>query len=107
MQPAKDSTVLGNFNDVSLAHGGVTSRFFRLGSKFMVQTDGPDGALHDYEIKFTFGVSPLQQYLIELPGGRLQALGVAWDSRPRENGGQRWFNLYPGLNPRPGDPLHS
>ena len=52
---------------------------------------GLDGALHDYEIKFTFGVTPLQQYLIEMPRGRLQALGIAWDSRARENGGQHWF----------------
>jgi len=50
----------------------------------MVRTDGPDGKLHDYEIKYTFGVVPLQQYLIEFPDGRLQALGIAWDSRPAE-----------------------
>ena len=62
----------------------------------MVRTDGPDGALHDYEIKYTFGVYPLQQYLIAMPGGRLQAFGIAWDSRPSERGGQRWFALYPG-----------
>ena len=106
MQPANDSTVLGNFSDASLADGAVTSRLFRRGGKFMVRTDGPDGALHDYEIKFTFGVSPLQQYLIELPGGRLQALGIAWDSRSRRAGGQRWFNLHPGLKLSAGDPLH-
>jgi len=62
----------------------------------MVRTDGPDGVLHDYEIKYTFGVYPLQQYLIEMSGGRLQALGIAWDSRPPALGGQRWFGLYPG-----------
>ena len=106
MQPANGSTVLGDFNDASVADGAVTSRFFRRGARFMVRTDGPDGALHDYEIKFTFGVSPLQQYLIEMPGGRLQALGIAWDSRPRESGGQRWFRLHPDLKLRAGDPLH-
>jgi Tfp pilus assembly protein PilF len=37
-----------------------------------------------------------KQYLIAMPGGRLQALGIAWDSRPRAGGGQRWFFLYPG-----------
>jgi cytochrome c553 len=67
MQKASDSTVLGDFNNASVAHGGETSHFFRRAGKFMVRTDGPNGALHDYEIKFTFGVSPLQQYLIELP----------------------------------------
>ena len=42
--------------------------------KYFVNTDGPDGKLADYEIKYTFGVHPLQQYLIEFPGGRMQAL---------------------------------
>ena len=106
MQPANDSTVLGDFNDASISDGGAASRFFRRGAKFMVRTDGPDGALHDYEIKFTFGVSPLQQYLIEMPRGRLQALGIAWDSRARENGGQHWFRLHPDLKLSAGDPLH-
>src|SRR5271167_4235177 len=55
---------------------------------------------------FTFGVYPLQQYLIAMPGGRLQALGIAWDSRSRDQGGQRWFFLYPGQRVTNRDPLH-
>ena len=106
MQPANESTVLGDFNDASIANGAVTSRFFRRDGKFMVRTDGPDGALHDYEIKYTFGVYPLQQYLIAMPGGRLQAFGIAWDSRPRESGGQRWFYLHPEQKITARDPLH-
>ena len=31
----------------------------------------PTATLHDYEIAYTFGVYPLQQYLIAMPGGRL------------------------------------
>ncbi len=106
MQPATDSTVLGDFNHASFDNNGVTSNFFRKGSKFMVRTDGPGGALHDYEIGYTFGVYPLQQYLIAMPGGRLQALGIAWDTRPRESGGQRWFFLYPGQKITPRDSRH-
>ncbi len=106
MQPATDSTVLGDFNHASFDNSGVTSSFYRAGSKFMVRTDGPDGALHDYEISYTFGVYPLQQYLIAMPGGRLQALGIAWDSRARERGGQRWFFLYPGQKITPVDSRH-
>ncbi len=49
---------------------------------------------------------PLQQYLIEFPGGRMQALSIAWDSRPKAEGGQRWFHLYPGQNIKAGDWLH-
>jgi len=106
MQHATDQTVLGAFNNVNFTNDSVTSTFFRAGSKFMVRTDGPDGSLHDYEIKFTFGVHPLQQYLIEMPGGRLQALGIAWDSRPREHRGQRWFFLFAGRKISNRDPLH-
>jgi Cytochrome c554 and c-prime len=107
MQTANASTVLGDFNNIAVAHGSITNHFFRRKGKFMVRTDGPDGALHDYPIKFTFGVAPLQQYLIGLPGGRLQAFGIAWDNRPRASGGQRWFDLYPDpkLN-SVGGPLH-
>jgi tetratricopeptide (TPR) repeat protein len=106
MQPATAATVLGDFGDTKLEHFGVITTFSRAGDKFLVRTDGPDGSLHDYEIVYTFGVYPLQQYLIAFPGGRLQALGIAWDSRPKEQGGQRWFPLYPDQKLKPGDPLH-
>lgn len=106
MAVASDSTVLGNFNDASFTAGRVSSRFFRRDGKYMVRTEGPDGALADYEVAFTFGVWPLQQYLIPFPGGRLQALGIAWDSRSRAEGGQRWFELNPGQRVEPSDPLH-
>ena len=76
------------------------------GEKFLVRTDGPDGALHEYEIAYTFGVYPLQQYLIAMPGGRLQALGIAWDARPKEQGAQRWIHLYPDQKLPAGDRLH-
>jgi tetratricopeptide (TPR) repeat protein len=106
MQPANPANVLGDFNDATLGQGGVRSRFFRRGGRFFVNTGGPDGALHDYRIAYSFGVAPLQQYLISLPGGRLQAFGIAWDSRPRAQGGQRWFQLYPEQKISPADPLY-
>ncbi len=48
---------------------------------FFVRTVGPDGNPHDYRISHTFGVTPLQQYLIEFPNGRRQPLSIAWDRR--------------------------
>jgi hypothetical protein len=89
MEPANEKTVLGDFNDATFTYGDVTSTFFRRDGRFMVRTDGPDGALQDYEIAYTFGFTPLQQYLIGFPDGRYQMLGIAWDSRPKEQGGQR------------------
>ncbi len=95
MQHATAETVRGDFNDATFTFDRVTSRFFRRDGKFFVRTDGPDGKLADFEVKYTFGLEPLQQYLVELPGGRLQALAVSWDARPQEQGGQRWFRQYP------------
>jgi predicted CXXCH cytochrome family protein len=106
MQPATDQTVLGSFDEARTAQHGVTSTFLRRDGKFLVRTDGPDGKPGDFEIAYTFGVDPLQQYLVRFPDGRLQALGLAWDTRPRAQGGQRWFHLYPGQTFRAGDPLH-
>jgi predicted CXXCH cytochrome family protein len=106
MQQAAEHTVLGDFNDASFDYYGTRSRFFRRNGRFMVQTDGPDGNLAEFEVKYTFGVDPLQQYLVELPDGRVQALSIAWDSRPKADGGQRWFHLYPNEEIKHGDPLH-
>jgi Tfp pilus assembly protein PilF len=106
MQPATATTVLGNFANASFEQFGITTTFYRDGDRYMVRTDGPDGTLHDYPIAYTFGVYPLQQYLIAFPGGRYQTLGIAWDSRPTEAGGQRWYALYPDQKLKPGEPLH-
>jgi tetratricopeptide (TPR) repeat protein len=106
MKEATTKTVLGNFHDATFRYYGVTSKFYTRDGKFYVNTDGPDGKLRDYEIKYTFGVHPLQQYLIPFPDGRMQALSIAWDTRPKEQGGQRWFHMYPKENIRAGDELH-
>src|SRR5262249_30593476 len=106
MQHATDASVLGDFSDASFDYYHVRSRFFRKDGKFFVETDGPDGKLATFEVKYTFGVNPLQQYLIEFPDGRLQALSIAWDTRPKEQGGQRWFHLYPNEEIKHDDVLH-
>ena len=106
MDHATDKSVLGNFNDASFDYYGVHSRFFRKDGKFLVETDGPDGKLATFEVKYTFGIDPLQQYLVEFPDGRLQALSLAWDSRPKDQGGQRWFHLYPNEEIKHDDVLH-
>src|SRR5512147_1124246 len=72
MQHADAQTVRGDFNDAKFALHGVTSTFFRRDGRYFVRTDGPDGRLADFEIRYTFGIEPLQQYLVEFPDGRLQ-----------------------------------
>lgn len=106
MKPANDDTVIGDFNDTTFTHSGNTSRFFKQDGKFFVHTDGPDGKMADFEIKYTFGIEPLQQYLVEFEGGKIQALTICWDARPKEEGGQKWYHLYPDEDLPAGDALH-
>lgn len=106
MQHASEGSVRGNFNETEFSANGITSRFFKKDGKYWVNTDGPDGSMQDFEIKYTFGLTPLQQYLVEFQDGRVQVLGIAWDTRPESAGGQRWFHLYPGQTIKSGDELH-
>ncbi len=106
MEPANPETVLGDFNDTTFEHFGRTWRFFRKGDEYWVNAEDGEGVRRDFKIDYTFGFEPLQQYLIPFPGGRYQALQVCWDSRPAEEGGQRWYHLYPDEEVPPGDLLH-
>ncbi len=106
MQRADERSVQGDFSGRSFEHQGTLTTFSRRGGRYLVRTDGPDGQMAEFQVAFVFGVTPLEQYLIEQPGGRLQALGVAWDSRPKRDGGQRFFHLYPGERVPSTDVLH-
>lgn len=105
MELATEENVLGDFDDFVYERFGVESRFFRRDGKFWVNTEGPDGEFQDFEIKYTFGIEPMQQYMVEFPDGRVQVLRISWDTRKDE-----WFYVYPTdvVDERilPGDPLH-
>lgn len=94
MQLPAPGRVLGDFDAAELNRQGVDSRFERRGDAFLVTTDGADGALAEFPVRYVFGVDPLQQYLLELPDGKVQALSLAWDGRAVDAGGQRWFHVY-------------
>ncbi|MFN7986704.1 MAG: tetratricopeptide repeat protein [Thermoanaerobaculia bacterium] len=98
-------TVRGDFGDgtntVTFEGDGIRARFSRRGGKYFVETEGPDGKYAEYEVAYTFGWKPLQQLLVRFPGGRLQAVPVAWDTERK-----RWFFLYEGKRIPPGDWLH-
>nr|WP_243760498.1 multiheme c-type cytochrome [Aestuariicella hydrocarbonica] len=95
MKPADEQSVLGDFNDATFEHFGEKTRMFKQDGKFWVTTDNAQGEQQTFPVLYTFGFYPLQQYLLPMGDGRMQALGVAWDSRPAAEGGQRWFHLYP------------
>jgi predicted CXXCH cytochrome family protein len=95
MLPASGENVLGNFSDQVFKYGDITSRFYRKDGKYLVETDNEKGKLQEFEIAYTFGFYPLQQYLVPFDDGRYQALNIVWDSRTKSEGGQRWVHLYP------------
>jgi len=106
MMVADAKSVKGNFDNASFDYNGIITTFYKEGEKFMVRTDSEDGSLKDYEISYTFGVYPLQQYMIKFPKGNVQVMDIAWDSRTKEEGGQRWFHIHVDDNVTAGDVLH-
>ena len=101
LRTAEPSNVLGDFGDVSVELEGVAVRFSVKGGKYFAELVEGGSEPTEYEIKYTIGVEPLQQYLVETRNGRLQALDLAWDTEQR-----RWFHLYPDAVAGPGDGFH-
>ncbi|MGZ9739031.1 tetratricopeptide repeat protein [Pseudomonas sp. GNP012] len=101
MQQANADTMLGDFNNVTFKAEKETTVFSRKGDEYWVNTPGIDGRNADFKVAYAFGIAPLQQYLIEVGEGRLQALGIAWDTEKH-----RWFHLYPGQGVNFKNPLH-
>lgn len=101
MQVANKETVLGDFDNVSTTIDGVSYFFFTSGDTFKVKIKEIDGSEEVYTIGYTFGVYPLQQYLVDFEKGKKQVLRVSWDV---EN--ERWFHQYSGDKIDPHDWLH-
>ena len=113
MDIATDETVLANFEDQTIEHFGIQSRMFRDGKRFMVNTEAHDGTMQDFEVKYVFGVRPLQQYMVETQRpddakeneiGHVQVLRISWDTNKKS-----WFYLSPpdvDEKLAPDDPLH-
>ncbi|MBT8152107.1 MAG: hypothetical protein KJO62_11955 [Gammaproteobacteria bacterium] len=99
MGEANSENVLGNFAKQKVTFHNMESHFYTKqvdgGVEYFVNTIDSSGKAKEFQIKYTFGHFPLQQYLIELEGGHIQALNIAWDSRDKKTGGQRWFHLQP------------
>ncbi len=97
LQEATPETVLADFNS---SHETVS--FVHDGERFFIT---PDTNSEPVEVVYTFGVEPLQQYVVALDSGQLQVMPTPWDTRDASRGGQRWYDLYPGEYPA-GDPMH-
>lgn len=90
MQIANDSTILGDFKNKKFTSQGITSHFYKKDDAYFVNTEGPEGDYVDYKILYTFGITPLQQYIVKFPNGHYQCLRTAWDTKKN-----KWFDLYP------------
>jgi tetratricopeptide (TPR) repeat protein len=101
MQVAGEETVLGDFNNVRFESKGFTNRMFKKDSTFYMVMENREGVPDTFEVKYTFGHYPLQQYIIEFLDGRYQCTHVAWDSRDN-----KWFDLYPELEIHHSEWLH-
>lgn len=101
MQIANDSTVLGNFNDVEVTLDGVEYFFTRKGKDFVIRTKELNNQTTNYTIGYTFGVEPLQQYLVDFENGKKQVLRVTWDTTNK-----RWYHQYEGDSIDPHDWMH-
>ena len=113
-------TVIGDFADQTYVAGSVTSRFLNRDGVYSVVTDGVENKLTEYAVRYTFGISPLQQYLVDIGNGRLQALPLVWDARgadvqgstpnshphPNSSPDQRWYHLAPQSAGAADDPTH-
>lgn len=104
MRPADRNSIRGDFEGGTVEFHGIESTFSRKDGGYFIETLGDRGR-QTYRISYTFGHSPLQQYLVETEQGRLQALNLAWDTRAEEAGGQRWFHLQPDEDIEPSSPL--
>ena len=94
MDHATEETVLGDFNDAEFVYDGKTHRFYKRDGKFYVYTDGPDGEMAEFEVLYTFGWTPLQQYLVPFPDGRLQTLALTWHTTHNE-----WYHMAEAVYP--------
>ncbi|WP_246604484.1 multiheme c-type cytochrome [Alteromonas lipotrueae] len=99
------NTVLGDFSGTAVAHYTQQARFYQKGQDFWINFTEADSTT-DYQVKYTFGHYPLQQYLIEGSAGKLQVFPFAWDARSKEEGGQRWYPMYSQEDIQPADRLH-
>jgi Tfp pilus assembly protein PilF len=94
MDHATEGTVLGDFNDAVFEHQGRTHKFYKRDGRFFVYTDGPDGKMAEFEVLYTFGWTPLQQYLVPFPDGKLQTLALTWHTIHGE-----WYHMADAVYP--------
>ena len=108
MAVADADSVLGDFNEARFDYGPYYAEFFVRDDRYWVRTNDlprqaePDSGPAEFEVLYTFGFEPLQQYLVETSPGNLQALNISATSGSDTSA---WFDLYEGEQLAQDDPL--
>ncbi|GAC18618.1 hypothetical protein GARC_1646 [Paraglaciecola arctica BSs20135] len=105
MQAPSADSVLGDFNNVEVEFHQIKTRFFKSDKQYFVETTNKQGVRQTFDVKYTFGFDPLQQYILDTGKGHMQAFNIAWDTRPKAQGGQRWYHLQPDESITPDHPF--
>jgi len=104
MQRPTDEYVRGDFDGAEHAAHGERSTFLENeDGEYVIRITSANGKTFDHPVRYTFGIRPLQQYLIPSgkDDGRLQAYTTAWDTEKGE-----WFHLHPDEQIDQNDELH-
>lgn len=87
------NTVLGDFNNKKAQLYEQAALFFEENGEYKTTISDLDtNKSETFTVKYTFGHYPLQQYLVATKAGTYQIMPFAWDARPTEQGGQRWYH---------------
>lgn len=102
MREPSAKTVKADFSAPPLTINDRTLSFSQADG-YRIRLDDAQGQIKDFRVAYTFGISPLQQYLTDMGQGRLQALPVVWDTRSNSEG---WYHLQPDSVGKGEDVLH-
>ena len=101
MKVASPESVKGNFDNSEFTHKGRTTKFYKKDKEYFVLTPNEKGEMQEYKVTHTFGIHPLQQYMVSFPGGRKQCLHIAWDDVKKQ-----WYHLYGNMDIEDGEWLN-
>ncbi|HYG23977.1 MAG TPA: tetratricopeptide repeat protein [Verrucomicrobiae bacterium] len=79
-------------------HGSQSVRVFLSNNVPWIEAIGLSGKPEVHAVARVLGHDPLRQFLVEFPGGRLQAMEAAYD--PHSN---NWFNVFGNEDRQPGE----
>ncbi|TBR37514.1 hypothetical protein CBF23_014485 [Marinomonas agarivorans] len=105
MAEANPDTVLGDFDNHQTTHFQQSVRFYTKDNQYKMDLHEA-GVTTTYTVAYVFGFTPLQQYLIETESGQFQVFPFAWDTRPKKEGGQKWYANNLAEDIQPNDRLH-